>query len=246
MRVAVVEHELRRAGPSKAWLEQAGHKVLRFESSRDFLRTVERESFDSIIMDWRAPDPTGVRVLFQLRKHAGVKAPILFVATRSDEEGRVAMLQAGADDCLAKPFGRSEFVARVEALNRLGTGLYGHEEVMEIPPYRFNLKVRNIELNDEVLDVTDREFDLALFMFLRDGHTLSRTHILETLWGRVDLWNTRTVDTHISRIRRKLRIRPENGWAIRSIYQRGYRLDRLAVRDKKSSNGAGSWRDAPN
>ncbi len=246
MRVAVVEHDLRRAGPSKSWLEQAGHQVLRFESSRDFLRTVERESFDCVIMDWRAPDPTGVRVLFQLRRHAGVKSPVLFAATRSDEEGRVAMLQAGADDCLVKPFGRAEFVARVEALSRLAVGLYGHEEIVEIPPYRFNLKIRKVELHDESLDVTDREFDLALFMFLRDGHTLSRTHILESLWGRVDLWNTRTVDTHISRIRRKLRIRPENGWAIRSIYQRGYRLDKLAAREKQSATAGRSWRDAPN
>jgi len=85
-----------------------------------------------------------------------------------------------------------------------------------------------IHLNGEPIELTHREYDLARFMFSRIGRVISRAHILQSIWGfsTTDM-NTRTVDTHISRLRKKLKITPDNGWQLSAIYQHGYRLEKL-------------------
>ena len=83
-------------------------------------------------------------------------------------------------------------------------------------------------MNGEPIELTSREFDLAWFLFRNSGRVLSRGHILEAVWGSSPDLNTRTVDTHISRLRKKLNIGEENGWRLKAIYQHGYRLEALS------------------
>lgn len=87
-----------------------------------------------------------------------------------------------------------------------------------------------VELADAVIELTHREYDLARFLFSRAGRVVSRAHILQSIWGFTTMdMNTRTVDTHISRLRKKLSIGPENGWHLTAIYQHGYRLEKYNV-----------------
>ena len=222
------------------WLEEVGCVVVSFDSMDEAFRVLDKESFDLVILDWQIPDSSAVSFVGRLRAEATIGSPILFMALHSDGEGRVAMFQAGADACLTKPVGRDEFIARVEALHRCSLGKYGHEEIMDFSPYSFELRTRNVTVEGDVVRLTDREFELALFLFLHKGQILSRGHILDAIWGREDKWNTRTLDTHMSRIRRKLRIEPNNGWRISAIYQRGYRLHRT----QEENPAALSWREA--
>jgi DNA-binding response OmpR family regulator len=92
-----------------------------------------------------------------------------------------------------------------------------------------------LQLAGETLDITHKEFELSLFFFKHRGRVLSRGYILETVWGKSADLNTRTVDTHISRLRRKLSLAPANGWRLSSIYQHGYRLEQC---DETSSDNS--------
>jgi DNA-binding response OmpR family regulator len=109
----------------------------------------------------------------------------------------------------------------------------------ETSPFTFDLETRTLELRGARVDLTEREFELALFMFRNAGRVVSRGHILDILWGvqQPDV-QTRTVDTHISRLRKKLHLGGDSGWQLNAVYQHGYRLARI-------SSGASSADEAP-
>ena len=94
---------------------------------------------------------------------------------------------------------------------------------------RFSVDTQNqkITLDDNPFDVTNKEYELACFLFRNAGRVVSRGHILESVWGSSADLNTRKIDTHVSRIRNKLEIKPENGWRITAVYQHGYRLEKV-------------------
>jgi DNA-binding response OmpR family regulator len=96
---------------------------------------------------------------------------------------------------------------------------------LDFGQYRIDVNTRTVSLNNMPVDLTQKEFDLVLFLFRNAGRVLSRGHILESVWGRNPNLNTRTVDTHASRIRNKLDLKAEHGWQLKAVYQHGYRLE---------------------
>ncbi len=223
----MLEDDVDQAELISVWLKSAGHTVNHFSSSRSFLREVLRDSYDLLVLDWIVPDMDGVEVMTRVRSSSRHYTPVLFVTAKDTEDDVVAGLGAGADDYMAKPLSQREFVARVSAVVRRGNPGAGKDELPELAPYEVNLDRKQIALDGEQVELTHREFDLAVFMFRNAGRVVSRSHILESIWGMhgADL-NTRTVDTHISRLRKKLRIGPDKGWKLSAIYQHGYRLER--------------------
>ncbi|MEM7081307.1 MAG: response regulator transcription factor [Pseudomonadota bacterium] len=227
LRIALLEDDQDQAELVNAWLQAAGHSVNHFSSSRVFLREVLRDSYDLLVLDWIVPEMDGIEVMRRVRESARHYTPVLFVTAKDTEDDVVAALGAGADDYMAKPLRQREFAARVLAVIRRGRDGAGKDELPDAAPFVIDLKRKQIELNDDVIELTHREFDLAVFMFRNAGRVVSRSHILESIWGMhgAEL-NTRTVDTHISRLRKKLGIKAENGWKLSAIYQHGYRLER--------------------
>jgi len=230
LRIALLEDDVDQAAIVNVWLEGAGHSVKHFSSSKSFLREVLRDSYDLLILDWVVPDMDGIEVMTRLRESSRHYTPILFVTAKDQEEDVVAALGAGADDYMAKPLRRREFQARINALVRRGSSGLDADDIPDATPYEIKLKQKKLILNEEHIELTHREFDLAVFMFRNAGRVVSRSHILESIWGMhgADL-NTRTVDTHISRLRKKLKIGPDNGWQLSAIYQHGYRLERTDI-----------------
>ena len=227
MRIALLEDDTDQAELMATWLNAAEHTVKPFTSGRTFLRDVLRDSYDLLILDWIIPDMDGVEVMTRVRQSSRNYTPILFVTAKDQEEDVVAALGAGADDYMEKPLRHREFIARVNALVRRGTTAIGAEKLPDSTPYEIKTQQKKLVLHGEDIELTHREFDLAMFMFKNAGRVVSRAHILESIWGMhgTDL-NTRTVDTHISRLRKKLKIGPQNGWQLSAIYQHGYRLER--------------------
>ena len=103
------------------------------------------------------------------------------------------------------------------------------QKILEFGVYTVDLTTRAVLLNGQPIELTQKEFDLTVFLFRGAGRVLSRGHILESVWGRSPDLNTRTVDTHVSRIRNKLDLRPEHGWQLKAVYQHGYRLEPVEV-----------------
>jgi len=228
VRIALLEDDREQAELMLKWLADAGHNCSHYDNGKDFLRKALRESYDLLMLDWMLPQLSGLEVLQKIRQSGKNFTPVIFITARDEEADIVRALEAGADDYMAKPIRYKELVARVAALARRAAGGRAPDELPETEPYKFDLKRKTVGLGDEEVELTHREFDLALFMFRNCGRVVSRSHILESIWGMhgADL-NTRTVDTHISRLRKKLQLNESNGWQLSAIYQHGYRLERL-------------------
>jgi len=207
------------------WLESSGLACRSYGHASDFRRRLGVESIDLLILDWNLPDETGLEVLQWLRDSGHSRLPVLFVTARNDEQDIVDALRAAADDYLLRPPRQAEMLARVNALMRR-SGLHDEAPVVEeLVPYQIDVTRRRIELEGADIELTDREFDLALFLFRRRGRVISREALLEGVWKISGSVATRTVDTHISRLRKKLMLNGENGWRLNAVYQHGYRLE---------------------
>lgn len=227
MRIAMLEDDVTVGSAMTQWLESVGHAVHHFTAGKAIVREAGRESFDLYLLDWHVPDMSGTEVLKWLREKQQSGTPVLFVTSRDTEEDIVSALAAGADDYMIKPIRKMELLARVDALLRRARPRAPEAEVLEIPPYQVNLINRVISVDGKAVEMTDKEYDLSLFLFRNLGQLLSRGHISETVWGRAADVQSRTVDTHISRIRKKLDFGPQRGLRLTPIYNFGYRLERV-------------------
>lgn len=211
----------------QVWLEAVGHECQTYPTGKAFMEGIGNRHFDLYILDWVLPDTNGIEVLQTVRETCDWPIPILFVTRMDREEDVIMALEKGADDYMTKPVKPLEMLARITALGRRAYPQTDRMEQMAFGDYSLNVHSRAIEWKGERVDLTHKEFDLALFLFRNIGRLLSRSQILEAVWGTTADLNTRTVDTHISRIRNKLGLLPENSWKLSAIYQHGYRLERF-------------------
>ena len=242
MRIGLLEDDLSQIELISLWAKESGNKLRSYTTGKSFRDAMHCENFDLLVLDWHLPDTTGIDVLDWLRGEIDCSIPVIFITSRDSEDSVIEALDHGADDYMVKPVKKGVTLARIKALQRRNKAVKQaggtkndrnpSEAVADIEvfdPYEINEQQRTIAVNGESVKLTNKEFELAAHLFRNAGCLVSRDFLLETIWGtRADL-NTRTVDTHISRIRSKLRINPAVGRQLSSIYQRGYRLCRVAV-----------------
>src|SRR5690606_19380691 len=162
------------------------------------------------------------------RTHIGYDVPLMFVTSRTHEKDLVAGLKAGADDYVSKPIRAGELVARVEALlRRRAVGAVADQQVFQVGRYAFDESSGTARLDDEPIVLAPKEFELAMLFFRNPGRLFSRDVLSTAVWNREIPATSRTLDTHLSNIRQKLRLRPENGLRLTSSYALGYRLELL-------------------
>ena len=186
-----------------------------------------------IVLDWGLPGMSGLVAVKELRAK-GVRTPVLFLTSRDSEKDVVAALTAGADDYLVKPFRAGELAARARnLLRRLGLSASDADglTVQATPTaasygVEINRSTSSIKMpNQDNVALTQREFELAHYFFERLNQPLARDDIMHAVWHHADSASSRTLDTHISKIRVKLNLRPELGWRLTPVYSYGYRLD---------------------
>lgn len=227
MRIALLEDDRDQAALLRTWLEEAGNRVHHYEALAEFLDAIARESFDAFLLDWLLPDGTGLDALKKLRQDRQDDTPVIFVTQMDEEAQIIEALGAGADDYMIKPVRKGEMLARLAAVTRRMAGPDSH--LVELGPYVIDAKHRSAQVDEQRIDLTAREVDLASFLLRNPEKLLSRRHILENVWNlRNPDINTRTVDTHLSRLRRKLQLDGSLGWKLVGIYQYGYRLESQA------------------
>jgi DNA-binding response OmpR family regulator len=172
---------------------------------------------------------SGTEVLQWLRQKQQIETPVLFATSRESEADIVAALSAGADDYMVKPIRRLELLARVDALLRRSRPRGAEIANIELAPYLIDLANRVVRVDGKPIEMTDKEYELTVFLFQNIGRLLSRGHITESVWGHAAEVQSRTVDTHISRIRKKLDLGSAHGVRLTPIYNFGYRLEKVSV-----------------
>ena len=228
MHIAVLEDDSAQAELLQAWLTTGGHNCTLFGLGKDLIESLAKDSFDLLILDWNLPDINGTEVLTWVRENMDWHIPVIFITCRDAEQDVVHALECGADDYMTKPAKQFETLARVTALERRSQPHSDKSGILDLYPYRFNIQSGTVTCHDEPVQLTRKEFDLALFFFKHIGQLLSRTNILECVWDKHAELQTRTIDMHVSRLRTKLKIQPANGWRLASVYQHGYRLETVA------------------
>ena len=139
-------------------------------------------------------------------------------------------LNAGADDYITKPEDRTVIAARINALLRRNAGAGAFDTKVVYGKYEFNRIDQTVTVEGDTVSLTAKEFELADLFFRNRDRTLSRNYIMETIWRTTAALATRTLDMHISRVRAKLDLRPENGFRIFTVFGYGYRLETIEVR----------------
>ncbi len=207
-------------------LEIEGYEVETAENGRAGLETFARANPDLLILDLMLPELDGFRVLRSLRQQ-GHATPILLLTAKGEEADKVRGLRMGADDYVTKPFGLLELLARVEALLRrthagsavremLGVQRFG---LIEVDP-----AARTVSRASQTVELAPKEFDLLLALMRARGAVVSRLELMRQVWGYSAAVVSRTVDTHIAELRRKLEENPASPRHIITVRKTGYRI----------------------
>jgi DNA-binding response OmpR family regulator len=229
MKIAVLDNDRSQADLICQVLSSAGHSCQSFDGGKEMLSQMRKDSTDLLIMDWPAGDGEAADILRRAKEKMVPDAPAMFLVGSSAEDDIVAGMDAGADDYVVKPLRRGELVARVSALLRRAYPAQTGTEPLQLGPYVFETRPGRLLKDGSVIDVTQKEFYLALLFFRNIGRPLSRAYIHESVWVRETAVPSRTMDTHVSRVRNKLALRPENGFRLVPVYSYGYRLEKLGA-----------------
>jgi DNA-binding response OmpR family regulator len=210
--VLVVEDEDDVRRLVRVLLERAGHTVVEAGNGLEALRCVESKAPDLVVLDVSMPELDGWQTLERIRDLSDV--PVLMLTARAGELDKVRGLRAGADDYVTKPFGRQELLARVEALLR---------PAYEDAAVRIDYVSREVSVGGREVQLTPLEFKLLSAFVRHPNETLSRTRLLELVWGDVDGFGGDQVKLYVGYLRRKLGWGPVNGDPLETVRGFGYR-----------------------
>ena len=209
-------------------VEGQGHIFTGFADGDSLVNALLRDTFDLLILDWNMPGKTGLQILEWMKEAVDESPPVMMMTSRTAKKDISDALNAGADDYVTKPEDPDVIAARINAILRRGSGTAAMETTVQYGEYildRIEQKVRHKETE---IALTAKEFELTDLMFRNRDRTLSRRYIMETVWRTNAHLTTRTLDMHVSRVRSKLSLKPENGFRIFTVFGYGYRLETLS------------------
>jgi DNA-binding response OmpR family regulator len=205
-------------------LDAEGYAVTAAADGAQARAAIDAGEFDLVVLDLMLPDTDGYTLCRELRER-GCRSMVLMLTARTLEDDLVQGFDAGADDYLAKPYRLRELLVRVRALLRRSQGAPAGE-ALALGAWRIDLPSRQVLHTDgEEAHLTRTEFDLLVYLLKNPGRALARDLILDEVWGRDVVVDTRTVDNFVSSLKKKLRWSPECGFSIETVRGVGYRLE---------------------
>ena len=202
-------------------LERAGFEALKAHDGISGTDMAMRERPDLIVLDLMLPGRDGYGVFRELRRDPrSVNIPVIMLTARAQTEDRIQGLEVGADDYLTKPFSPKELMLRIQAVIKRSDAPPGAVE-FTYGPFRFDKNALKFYLDSDPVDLTATEFKLLLFLCERSGKSQDRNELLRTVWGYSDEVHSRTLDTHMKRLRQKL---GTHGALVETIRGFGYRV----------------------
>lgn len=206
MKILIVEDEPTIRKGIKLWLSKSGFEVSEAQNGNVAIEMIDSNVYDLIVLDVMMPYKDGFEVLRYIRETSKNWIPVIMLTAKSDEEDKISGLEIGADDYMVKPFSNRELEARIRANLRKYENYPGVKtDLFEIDDLKYIIS------KDEVLvTVTRKELDLIKYLIKNIGKFVSKEEMLINIWGNLDTLDTRTIDIHISKIRKKLlKVNPE-------------------------------------
>ena len=222
-KVFIVEDEPDLRDTLKYNLENEGFSVEAFSNGETFLSSVYKNIPNLVILDLMLPGVSGLDVCRELRSNENYDGiGIVMLTAKSEEIDRIVGFELGADDYVTKPFSVRELILRVKVLLKKRTDDGANEQILEFGPILMNLDAHEVSINGKIVNLTALEFKLLKHLLKRKGRVQTRDQLLGDVWGYSSEVTTRTVDTHIKRLREKL---GEPGDLIQTIRGVGYRFN---------------------
>ena len=222
-KVFIVEDEPDLRDTLKYNLENEGFSVEAFSNGEDFLSSVDKNIPNLVILDLMLPGLSGLDVCRKLRSNDNYDGiGIVMLTAKSEEIDRIVGFELGADDYVTKPFSVRELILRVKVLLKKRTDDGANEQILEFGPILMNLEAHEVSIDGKIVNLTALEFKLLKHLLKRKGRVQTRDQLLGDVWGYSSEVTTRTVDTHIKRLREKL---GEPGDLIQTIRGVGYRFN---------------------
>jgi DNA-binding response OmpR family regulator len=222
--VLVVDDEPTIRDVVSRYLIRAGYDTIVAATGREALRRAGEGRPDVVVLDLMLPDVDGLEVMRRLRQLDRSRTAIVLLTARGEESDRVIGLRLGADDYVVKPFSPAELVARVEAMLRRLDPVPDHEPPLVFDGLEIDPSGRRVTLDAEPIELTQREFDLLLFLARHPGQAFTREQLMESVWQYSFYIDTSTVTVHIRRLRMKLERDPAHPRFIQTIWGVGYRF----------------------
>lgn len=213
--ILIVEDEESISNLIKISLEQASYICSTAYDGEEALEKIKKNHYDLILLDIMLPKIDGFEIMNYIKE---LKIPVIFITAVSSIDNKVKGLKLGADDYITKPFDIQELLARVEVVLRRNNKT---SDKITFKDIEIDITSHIVKRNGKVVDLTKKEFDLLLLFLRNKNVALYREVIYERIWGDEFLGDTRTVDLHIQRIRKKLNLENE----IKTVYKIGYRFE---------------------
>jgi DNA-binding response OmpR family regulator len=222
-KILVVEDEPNMVVGLRDNFEFEGYEVITARDGVEGLQLALEESPDLVVLDVMMPRMSGLEVCKQLRAQRA-SIPIIMLTARGQEVDKVVGLELGADDYVTKPFSIRELLARVKAVLRRTSVVPKDRDQHSFGDIEVDLRRCRVVKSGQALDVSSKEFELLKYFICHAGETLSRHQLLEEVWGYEHYPTTRTVDTHLVRLRQKLEPNPEQPQYFLTVHGTGYRF----------------------
>ena len=225
-KILIVEDESSFSEALAFLLGKEGFETVVAEDGRQALEIYRRESADLILLDLMIPEVSGVEVCRTIRTNSQV--PIIMLTAKDAEIDKVVGLELGADDYVTKPYSSRELIARIKAVLRRGAsedGSVQEQDLMEVGPVRLNIGKHQVSVNGVPVSLPLKEFELLEFLMRNSGRVLTRSQLIDRVWGGDYYGDTKTLDVHIKRLRAKIEKDPANPVLIQTIRGLGYKLE---------------------
>jgi DNA-binding response OmpR family regulator len=222
--VLVVDDEPTIAEVVARYLERAGYRARVASDGLSAIEAAARQRPDLVVLDLMLPGLDGLEVMRRLRDQDRDRIAVILLTAKGEESDRVIGLRLGADDYVVKPFSPAELVARVDAVLRRVDTSVAHEATIELPDLKIDPGSRRVFVGDEEAALTQREFDLLLFLARHPGQVFSRNQLMDAVWQYSFYTDTSTVTVHIRRLRSKIESDPAEPRHIQTVWGVGYRF----------------------
>ena len=225
-RILIVEDEASFSEALAFLLTKEGFETAIAEDGRQAINMFNAGGADLILLDLMIPEVSGVEVCRTIRTQSQV--PIIMLTAKDAEIDKVVGLELGADDYVTKPYSSRELIARIKAVLRRGQGEDGSnqdQDLLEVGPIRLNIGKHQVFVSGNPVALPLKEFELLEFLMRNSGRVLTRSQLIDRVWGGDYYGDTKTLDVHIKRLRAKVEADPANPILIQTIRGLGYKLE---------------------